>query len=756
MVLKELKCVMMDLVLILSIMNRLHYTSKINEFEDLEKVMTFGFRGEALSSLCALSQLTVITATKEQAPMGVKLEYDENGLLVSKTPIARSIGTTVQLSNMFHSLPVRQKEFKRNCKKEYGKALSILQAYSIISTNTKISVFNQSKSKPSTRVMYTNKNKDITSNISNIFGAKILSQIIPFQINLDKGSVEGYISKPEWGLGRSSSDRQHFFVNGRPCILPKMAKALNEIYRSFISNQYPFIIADFKIPTDAYDVNVSPDKRTIFIHEESKIAETIMNQLRSLLEPSRSTFQTNSLIKTPSPIESQEGSKREKVSLQSFALASGSSYRPTTVNLGKRLHKAGQESTSSRSMHDYLCKKKPRLDEELDELTEEYETSVSEEQAIVTTVQKEFTETDVVNDVEQQEITVDSSIQEEPIIATHSNIQEEATITTEMNTIQEKDTADNVTQEIESKIEEDIHSDVEELTDEQQFIEQDKEMKSFEGHTKTNGCTMIINIKDLDTILLDIQSSANDNDTLTDKTDVFDFYAGVQNTEDNDKAVEALNRVIHKSDFERMRVLGQFNLGFMITSLDDQDLYIIDQHASDEKYNFETLQQTVKVNNQKLISPQIPDLTAAEELIVMDNIEVFKANGFDVEIITDNEPTKRLRVLSQPVTKKAMLDKKDFSELIYLLSEHPGEMVRCSRNRATFASMACHKAVRIGQSLTKSKMTKIVRHMGEIDQPWNCPHGRPTMRHLFSLSEFKKTVTTQKKRELTFGGTLFN
>ncbi len=112
-----------------------------------------------------------------------------------------------------------------------------------------------------------------------------------------------------------------------------------------------------------------------------------------------------------------------------------------------------------------------------------------------------------------------------------------------MNTIQEKDTADNVTQEIESKIEEDIHSDVEELTDEQQFIEQDKEMKSFEGHTKTNGCTMIINIKDLDTILLDIQSSANDNDTLTDKTDVFDFYAGVQNTEDNDKAVEAFTPV---------------------------------------------------------------------------------------------------------------------------------------------------------------------------------------------------------------------
>jgi DNA mismatch repair protein PMS2 len=81
--------------------------------------------------------------------------------------------------------------------------------------------------------MYTNKNKDITSNISNIFGAKILSQIIPFQINLDKGSVEGYISKPEWGLGRSSSDRQHFFVNGRPCVLPKVI-AMFIVYGVFI------------------------------------------------------------------------------------------------------------------------------------------------------------------------------------------------------------------------------------------------------------------------------------------------------------------------------------------------------------------------------------------------------------------------------------------------------------------------------------------------------------------------------------------
>jgi DNA mismatch repair protein PMS2 len=93
----------------------------------------------------------------------------------------------------------------------------------------------------------------------------------------------------------------------------------------------------------------------------------------------------------------------------------------------------------------------------------------------------------------------------------------------------------------------------------------------------------------------------------------------------------------------------------------------------------------------------------------MDNIDIFKANGFDVEILPDNEPTKRIRVISQPVSKNTMFDRKDFSEIIHLINEHPGEMVRCSRIRSMFASRACHKAVRIGDSLTKPQMTKVSR-----------------------------------------------
>ncbi|KAL4206497.1 DNA mismatch repair protein MutL, partial [Rhizopus microsporus] len=714
-----------------------HYTSKISRFEDLEKVATFGFRGEAISSLCALSQLVVITATEEQAPMGMKLEYDDNGKLKSKTPIARSTGTTVQLTNIFHSLPVRQKEFKRNCKKEYGKALTILQAYSIISCNIKISVFNQSGNKPSTKVMSTNKNRDMRDNMSNIFGSKIVSQIIPFEISLEsllgQGSVEGFMSRPEWGLGRSSSDRQYFYVNGRPCILPKMAKALNEIYRSFITNQYPFIVANFKIPTDVYDVNVSPDKRTIFIHEENKIVEIIMEQLKGLLEPSRSTFQTNDLTTTEEEIvttTTTTTTTMPKVSLQSFALASGSHYRPKSMydtNLGKRNYTKTTTSSETGNIKNYLLKK-PRLDdEEVDELTEEYD-SQSDRPSIMG-------HNDILQASEISSVTSISSISEavtEPDVISIDTAQRKVSEITLMNDMTQPMAVD--TQEEQS------------ATDSCQHFEQHKEIRSYEGHWKTNGRSMTVTIKDFVNIPIKEQTVPIDN-----RSNGLLMDAGIQNVQDNNKATEALNRVIHKSDFARMKVLGQFNLGFVIASLDDQDLYIIDQHASDEKYNFETLQKTVRVDSQKLISPQILDLSAAEELVVMDHLDVFKANGFDIEVLPDNEPTKRIRVLSQPVTKRAMLDKKDISEIIHLLSEHPDEMVRCSRNRAIFASMACHKAVRIGQPLTKSKMTTIIRHMGEIDQPWNCPHGRPTMRHLLSLSQLKQT----RKREFSFKGTIF-
>jgi len=120
-----------------------HYTSKLRAYSDLESVATFGFRGEALSSLCALSDLHVVTALPEEAPRGMKLEFEGSGELKSKSMVAASKGTTVCVANLFKNLPVRRKELERNIRRDYAKVLGLLQAYAIICVGVKFSVFNQ-------------------------------------------------------------------------------------------------------------------------------------------------------------------------------------------------------------------------------------------------------------------------------------------------------------------------------------------------------------------------------------------------------------------------------------------------------------------------------------------------------------------------------------------------------------------------------------------------------------------------------------
>jgi len=102
-----------------------HHTSKLEDFTDLLNLTTYGFRGEALSSLCALGNLTVETRTKNE-PVATLLTFDHSGLLTAEKKTARQIGTTVTVRKLFSNLPVRSKEFKRNIRKEYGKLVSLL------------------------------------------------------------------------------------------------------------------------------------------------------------------------------------------------------------------------------------------------------------------------------------------------------------------------------------------------------------------------------------------------------------------------------------------------------------------------------------------------------------------------------------------------------------------------------------------------------------------------------------------------------
>jgi len=230
---------------------------------------------------------------------------------------------------------------------------------------------------------------------------------------------------------------------------------------------------------------------------------------------------------------------------------------------------------------------------------------------------------------------------------------------------------------------------------------------------------------------------------------------------------ERLTLTISKSDFARMRIIGQFNRGFIIATRptptstassnnsSPDDLFIIDQHASDEKYNFEQLQATTIMHSQPLVRPKQLDLMAMDEEVVKDNLDILKANGFSVKVDEDAPSGQKCKLLTLPMSENTVFDLRDLEELIHLINldgsggsnpsagfakgngKAKATIPRPSKVRKTFAIRACRSSVMVGKALTVEQMKKVVRHMGELDKPWNCPHGRPTMRHLCDLGQMQ-------------------
>ena len=207
-----------------------------------------------------------------------------------------------------------------------------------------------------------------------------------------------------------------------------------------------------------------------------------------------------------------------------------------------------------------------------------------------------------------------------------------------------------------------------------------------------------------------------------------------------------LSLTVSKGDFSTMQVSGQFNLGFILATRHSSssslptDLFIIDQHASDEKYNFERLQATTIVQNQRLVQPLALDLTAIEEETIIDCLPDLEKNGFVVSVDTSGATPvgRRCQLLSLPMSKEVVFNHRDLEELLVLLAERSGtEVPRPTKVRKMFAMRACRSSIMIGKTLTRKQMQGVVRRMGEIEKPWNCPHGRPTMRHLVGLGEWE-------------------
>ncbi|KXN83171.1 Mismatch repair endonuclease PMS2 [Leucoagaricus sp. SymC.cos] len=694
-----------------------HYTSKLATYADLTELQTFGFRGEALSSLCALCQTVQIT-TSTAPPMGTCLDLDSSGSIKQRKPVARKRGTTVSLKGLFTPLPVRRKELERNVKREFAKALNLLNAYALLpcalEPGVRLRVVNQLDSGARSQLITTHGEPSIRRALN------IPEDDAPLMV-----SVRGLISKFNVACGRTGTDRQFLYVNSRPCILNKVQKIFNEVYRSFNATQSPFLIADFIIsPSDylragAYDVNVSPDKRTIFLNSETNLITSLKSfrlqsnsrtqqaALEEHFDPQRSTFdisstqtkatqssldqslQQSKLMVTDNTSRTLQlqaaSSPSTKTSINSIPTSSGRAREPNHGQSGQPPSKSSVISSKVRggtmTMHKFLSGFASTQDQDVD--PEDNTTNAGSK-----------------GEESSEDIETEQCKETYPSFG--------VTVDTTVN----------------------------ETTGQSKTVPPVPSLDSESSHDPDS---------------LPIESAQGEMDL--DDLDASSVLSSVRQSISS----EVLSRIIDKTDFTDMQVVGQFNLGFIIArrrkfadssgrSMDD--LFIVDQHAADEKYNFETLQQTTAIQSQKLFRPRPLELTASDELVATENIDVLRKNGFEIDVDEVAQSGTRLQLTAQPVSKSTVFDMKDLEELIHLMRDLPnGQMVRCSKARAMFAMRACRKSVMIGMPMNRHQMLSVVRHMSTMDQPWNCPHGRPTMRHLADLGE-----ETRRQRKVDWRG----
>ncbi|KJP89228.1 hypothetical protein AK88_01106 [Plasmodium fragile] len=268
-----------------------HATSKITEFEDIHSSLnTLGFRGEALNSLCMLSDLHIITK-HDEGSHGYLLKFDNLGRLSHEEPTARLRGTTVSCENIFKNIPIRKKDFIKNIKSQLSDLLLLMQQYAIIYSHVKFSIQNVVTVKGNVKnmnMLLTNGGKEtIKNSVHTIYGKRNIGNLIDFNIDSEEWKLRAYIS--DSNSGRRDRDIQFYYINSRPIhVIKNVNKIINSIYKEFNSRLYPIIICNILSDAKNFDINVTPDKREVFFIYENELCERIKTSLVRLLTPKTS------------------------------------------------------------------------------------------------------------------------------------------------------------------------------------------------------------------------------------------------------------------------------------------------------------------------------------------------------------------------------------------------------------------------------------------------------------------------------------
>lgn len=586
-----------------------HATSKIRRAEDLVRVSTMGFRGEALASIAAIAKVEMVTRTKNNET-GTKVIV-EGGNILSKEECGAPIGTTITIRELFYNTPVRYKFLKKDFT-EGGYIETAVERIALIHPEVGFKLINNKK-----EVLHTSGNGNMTDVVYNVFGKDIASNLVDVNFQYENIRVTGVVGKPE--IARSNRSNQMFYVNGRFIKDKTLSAAAEEAYRTMIPHgKFGFCILNINIPPEQVDVNVHPAKLEVRFSEEGKVFKAIHYAIKNTLLGVDLVREDddNNYVPDVKNITSEDSSKN-------------------TDTFGSKVVPISENVAPKRTLFDIFKGK------------QEKNNTVKEEE------------------LKDNEYIIEVTQKEEK---------------------EKKSFMNNLTTNSESKITRPI---------EIKNPEEVENLHRLETNTETNEDA---NVESKDT-----------NNTITDEGQVNTFFE----KDFSDKA-----------PIPEYKILGVAFDTYILLQM-DEDIYILDQHAAHERVLYEKIKENFYRSGgkevQMLLLPDILEVSKRDMHMIKDHIDLFEQAGFALEEFGENT----IKINGVPVICYEMDTKALFMDIL------DGIDITTRTNKQDIeekfiATVACKAAVKANMKLDEREIRGLLDQMLLLDNPFTCPHGRPT------------------------------
>ena len=594
-----------------------HATSKIQDAEDLQRLHSLGFRGEALSSISAVSLTEMSTKTARELT-GVRLSI-EGGAETDFEEIGAPEGTTIIVRNLFFNVPARRKFLKQPAT-EGGYVADLMEHLALANPHISFQFLQNNQVRFSTAG-----NGDLKQAVYKLYGKDMADSLIPIDINGEGIRLFGYLGKPS--CNRSNRNYELYFLNGRFIKSNLISRALEEGYRSYLmQHKYPFCVLMMEVEPSRVDVNVHPAKMEVRFTEEMRVYEFLAKAVKETLD-------THEMIPEIILTESEREERKEKA-LEPFQRARSKLQTEQTEGIQTISDKIPNENEKPA---DIAQCKKPKI-----------------------------TSSDFFIDFDEAEgNATEADIAERP--ADRCDVQK-----TGLPMPNAPKTSLRFT-EFQSP--------------ESDRVSEDTAGYHYEKEPDTFSETEVPAV------------------TQAEQLNLFE------------------EKIISETSRRKFRILGQAFDTYWIVVFEDK-LLMIDQHAAHEKVKYERIMKAVResdVLSQNLYPPLVLSLSGREQEILGRFREAFVKLGFELEYFGGNEITIR----SAPTELFGSTIKDMFLEVLDELSVSGTGRARSAEDR--IATMACKAAVKGNMRMTAQEMETLLDELLTLENPYFCPHGRPTI-----------------------------